>query len=175
MDAGHLRLRAPVRGHDDEATLVNVVARARVRPEPGSHRRRVSVAGRQGPRRRAARQGPRASPRPSSCTRFLAASTGRCSGALSPPTCRRRSACVTVRLAAAAVGAAMPVPTTMKTRRTCRTAVVPVIHCNCPCNSLILQVLDYFGPVCSQTQAEPTELVGSASHLSARGPNRSFK
>ena len=123
----------PFRGHDHEATLANIVARALESPRDGEPHAagRVGVASRQGPRRRAAHQGPRASPRPSSCTRFLAASTGRCSGALSPPTCRRRSACVTVRLAAAAVGVAMPVPTTVNTRRTCRTAVVPVIHCNC--------------------------------------------
>jgi hypothetical protein len=43
--------------------------------------------------------------------------------------------------AAAVVGAAMPVPTTMKTRRTCLTAVVPIIHCNCLYNSPVSRLV----------------------------------
>ncbi|XP_066377244.1 serine/threonine-protein kinase D6PK-like isoform X2 [Miscanthus floridulus] len=115
----------PFWGHYDEATLANIVARTlefprdRDPPPPCQCRRPPGTS----------------SPRCSSRTPRVASAIkrhpffGGVNWALlrctKPPTCRRRSACVTVRLAAAAVGAYLS-------------------DGSCPCNSLMLQVLDYF-------------------------------
>ncbi|GJN13781.1 hypothetical protein PR202_gb00525 [Eleusine coracana subsp. coracana] len=83
----------PFKGHDNETTLANIVARARSsspRRRP-PRRRRGTSSPRCSPRTRPAGSAPPSAPRPSSATPSSAALTGRCSGAPRRRTCRRGS------------------------------------------------------------------------------------